>query len=128
MVDHHQGTLRPGHNGGALPGPRHVDQHQHFQIHTKSAWIYSVCKYYKFIILIDYNDCYYNFIDYIVISERGQYSSTDDLSSLLESRFSETVVCVGNPDLREGASVIKVRGSAIERLENITSTYFVHLS
>ena len=65
----------------------------------------------KFIILIDYNDCYYNFIDYIVISERGQYSSTDHLSSLLESRFSETVVCIGNPDLKEGASVIKVRST-----------------
>ena len=58
---------------------------------------------------------------YIVISERGHYSSTDDLSSLVESRFSETVVCVGNPDLREGASVIKVRCSAIVRLEIITS-------
>ena len=44
VVDRHQGTLRPGHDGGALPGPCHVDQHQHFQIYTKSAWIYSVYK------------------------------------------------------------------------------------
>ena len=53
----------------------------------------------------------------MLLSERGHYSSTDDLSSLVESRFSETVVCVGNPDLREGASVIKVRRSTIVRFE-----------
>ena len=45
----------------------------------------------------------------MLLSERGHYSSTDDLSSLVESRFSETVVCVGNPDLNRGDSVIQVR-------------------
>ena len=44
VVDHHQGVLGPGHDGGALPGPRLADQHELLPVHNESAWIFSVNK------------------------------------------------------------------------------------
>ena len=42
VVDHHQGVLGPGHDGGALPGSRLADQHELLRVHNESAWIFSV--------------------------------------------------------------------------------------
>ena len=43
-----------------------------------------------------------------MFSEKGYYSSREDLSRVVESRFSETVACVGNPGLMGQASAVKV--------------------
>ena len=43
-----------------------------------------------------------------MLSEKGFYSSNEDLSRVVESRFSETVACVGNPGLKDQASAVEV--------------------
>ena len=43
-----------------------------------------------------------------VLREKGWYGTTEDLLSLVESKFSGTTVCIGNTDLREDSFVIEV--------------------
>ena len=49
----------------------------------------------------------------LIFREKGYYSSREELTRIVESRFHETVACIGNPDLNSLPSAVEVEQALV---------------